>query len=130
MKAKVIDVHYRKDSESFPKWMKYEITLLYEDGTTEKIPAYGRDLQDALQRVVHDHKVEKISEKIEKVPLAVWLLLWFTYIGILVSVYYTTHNHWVVLGGIFGIAGVVGSLGWWGRSQNSLNKFQEEFKGN
>jgi hypothetical protein len=118
MKAKVIDVHYRKDSESFPQWMKYEITLLYEDGTTEKIPAYGRDLQDALQRVVHDHKVEKISEKIEKVPLAVWLLLWFSYMGIIVSAYTITGNHWVVLGGVLGIGAVVASLNWWGKLRN------------
>jgi len=59
MKQKVIDVKYRKDSTQFPKWMKYEITLLNEDGSTDKIPAYGKDLQDALSRVVHDKKVQK-----------------------------------------------------------------------
>jgi len=35
MKQKVINVTYRKDSETFPKWMKYEIEILNEDGTTE-----------------------------------------------------------------------------------------------
>ena len=63
MKQKVINVSYRKDSQTFPEWMKYEIELLNEDGTTEKIPAYGKDLQDALSRVVHDFKVEKIEEQ-------------------------------------------------------------------
>ena len=118
MKAKVIDVHYRKDSQTFPKWMKYEITLLYEDGTTEKIPAYGRDLQDALSRVVHDHKVQKLNRKASQVPLAVWLLLWFSYMGILVSAYTITNNSWVVLGGVLGIGAVVGSLGWSGKLRN------------
>ena len=64
MKQKVIDVKYRKESKTFPEWMKYEVTLLNEDGTTNKIPAYGKDLQDALSRVVHDSKVEKINKTI------------------------------------------------------------------
>ncbi len=54
MKQKVINATYRKDSNTFPDWLKYEFELLNEDGTTTKIPAYGKDLQDALSRVVHD----------------------------------------------------------------------------
>ena len=42
MKRKVINVSYRKDSNTFEDWMKYEIEILNEDGTTEKIPAYVR----------------------------------------------------------------------------------------
>ena len=80
-KKKVINVTYRKDSETFPKWMKYEIELLNEDGTTELIPAYGRDLQDALSRVVHDTKVEKVSKVVDKVPTFVWPLVWLAVMG-------------------------------------------------
>ena len=68
MKQKVIDVSYRKDSGAFPDWMKYEITLLNEDGTEEKIPAYGKDLQDSLSRVAHDKKVEAVEKKVERAP--------------------------------------------------------------
>ena len=80
MKQKVINVTYRKGSESFPEWMKYEITLLNEDGSTTKIPAYGKDLQDALSRVVHDKKVEKIEKRTKRIPDLVWVILWFGYI--------------------------------------------------
>ena len=79
MKQKVINVSYRKDSQTFPEWMKYEIELLNEDGTTEKIPAYGKDLQDALSRVVHDFKVEKIEEQTKRIPEIIWIVLWFGY---------------------------------------------------
>jgi hypothetical protein len=82
-KRKVINVTYRKDSETFPKWMKYEIELLNEDGTTEVIPAYGKDLQDALSRVVHDTKVEKVSKVVDKVPTFVWPITW---IGVMVYI--------------------------------------------
>jgi len=81
MKQKVIDVKYRKDSETFPDWMKYEITLLNEDGSTEKHPAYGKDLQDALSRVVHDKKVNKVQKTTSKFPWWGWAIVWFVYIG-------------------------------------------------
>jgi hypothetical protein len=80
MKAKVINVTYRKDSETFPQWMKYEVTLLHQDGTTQTIPAYGKDLQDALSRVVHDKKVEKVEKQVRRIPEIIWVILWFGYI--------------------------------------------------
>ena len=115
MKAKVTNVTYRKDSETFPKWMKYEIELLHEDGTIETIPAYGKDLQDALSRVVREKKIRTIERHTEKVPMAVWLLLWFMYMGILIIGYYETSNHWIFVGGLMGVFGVIGSLNWFTR---------------
>lgn len=79
MKQKVINVTYRKDSKTFPDWLKYEVELLNEDGSTVKIPAYGKDLQDALSRVVHDQKVEKIEKRTKRIPDLVWAVLWFGY---------------------------------------------------
>jgi len=81
MKQKVINVVYRKESKTFPDWMKYEITLLNEDGSTEKHPAYGKDLQDALSRVVHDQKVSKVQTSTAKFPWWGWAIVWFVYIG-------------------------------------------------
>jgi len=96
MRQKVIDVKYRKESKSFPDWMKYEITILNENGSTSKLPAYGKDLQDALSRVVHDNKVEKLHTKVSKLPLWSWVLMWFVYAGALAT--YTSlsiSNGWV-----------------------------------
>ena len=41
--------------------------------------AYGKDLQDALSRVVHDEKVEKITRRTKRVPDLVWVIMWFGY---------------------------------------------------
>ena len=79
MKQKVINAEYRKDSNTFPKWMKYEVTILNEDQTTETIPAYGKDLQDALSRVVHDKKAVKLEKQAKRIPSTVWVVLWFGY---------------------------------------------------
>ena len=80
MRQKVLNATYRKDSNTFPEWMKYEVEILNEDGSTTKIPAYGKDLQDALSRVVHDKKVAKIEKKTKRIPDLVWIVLWFGYV--------------------------------------------------
>ena len=80
MKQKVINVEYRKDSNTFPEWMKYEVTILNEDGTTQKIPAYGKDLQDALSRVIHDKRVKQVEKRTKRIPDLVWIVLWFGYV--------------------------------------------------
>jgi hypothetical protein len=80
MKRKAIHAELRKESKSFEGWLKYEVTILEEDGKTTKVPAYGKDLQDALRRVVHDEKVEKIEKKAKRIPDFLWVILWFGYV--------------------------------------------------
>ena len=103
--------------------MKYEVTILNEDGTTQVIPAYGKDLQDALSRVVHDKKVEKIEKKAKRIPDIVWVVLWFGYIlGWTMLTYevspYTKFNGLFFVGGIALITGVTVWLKTWFRQRN------------
>jgi len=81
-KSRAIHAELRKESKTFDGWLKYEITIMHHDGTTETVPAYGKDLQDALSRVVHDQKVEKIIPKMKKVPLSLYVIFWFAIIGL------------------------------------------------
>lgn len=118
MKQKVTNVTYRKDSETFPKWMKYEIEILNEDGTTEKIPAYGKDLQDALSRVVHDKTIEMVTSKVSRIPIFVWPILWFTYVGLLVIAATQSNNPWILVIGLIGIVFVMLNLNWWTKEKN------------
>lgn len=121
MKQKVIDVKYRKDSTKFPTWMKYEITLLNEDGSTERIPAYGKDLQDALSRVVHDNKVVKVSKQANKFPWWGWALVWFMYIGGLATITRYSHTDdsgWIFIVGMLVPMVVVTLLNRWSIEQN------------
>ena len=100
MKKKAIHAEYRKTSESFPEWLKYEITILNEDGSTEKVPAYGKDLQDALSRVVHDETVQKIAEKTSVVPWWGWVIIWFGYLGFISFWWQMSQNTNILSGGI------------------------------
>lgn len=122
MKQKVINATYRKDSNAFPDWLKYEIEILNEDGTKEMIPAYGKDLQDALSRVVHDKRVVEVEKRTKRIPDIVWVVLWFGYmLGL--SEYTTTLEENSVKGIVFlgGTALITGLTLWakaWFRMRN------------
>ena len=118
MKKKAINVEYRKTSESFPEWLKYEVTILSEDGKVEKIPAYGKDLQDALSRVVHDEKVEKIAKKTNIIPWWGWTLIWFAYLLTITLWYHMSGEMAILVGGIAFSYGLLISLVLWGKERN------------
>ena len=121
MKRKVLNVSYRKDSNTFEDWMKYEIEILNEDGSTELIPAYGKDLQDALSRVAHDSKVEKMQRKTERIPTTIWVILWFGYISALSQYAMSLPKIWASITfsvGLLAITLTVGYISNWVKKRN------------
>lgn len=90
-RKKAVHAELRKESKTFDGWLKYEITIRNEDGSTEKVPAYGKDLQDALSRVVHDEKIRKVLPVITKIPPFVWAIIWFVSI-FFITLFYTQHG--------------------------------------
>tara|TARA_R110000822_G_scaffold110943_2_gene241333 strand:+ start:1094 stop:1462 length:369 start_codon:yes stop_codon:yes gene_type:complete len=105
MKKRVIHAELSKASA---EWLTYEVTIQNEKGEIEKTPAYGKDLQHALSRVVHDDRVKKVKPIVDKVPPGVWVVLWFIGIGGITG---STLNNTAALGdwaGIVYISGVVG----------------------
>ena len=64
------------------------------------------DLQDALSRVVHDEKAEKVEKKVKKIPDLVWVIMWFGYVIGLVELTYITSDY-NKFDGLFFIGGMV-----------------------
>jgi hypothetical protein len=123
MKRKAIHAELRKESQTFNGWLKYEVTIQNEDGSTEKVPAYGKDLQDALSRVVHDEKVQKLEKRTKRIPDLVWVVLWFGYIlGWTMLTYeispYNKFNGIFFIGGIALITGITIWAKAWFRKRN------------
>jgi hypothetical protein len=123
MKRKAIHAELRKESQTFDGWLKYEVTIQNEDGSTEKVPAYGKDLQDALSRVVHDEKVQKLEKRTKRIPDLVWAVLWFGYMfGWTMLTYevspYDKFDGLFFVGGIALITGVTVWAKAWFRKRN------------
>ena len=121
-RKRVIQATHRKDSESFPGWMKFEIVLENEDGTQETIPAYGKDLQDALSRINHDLRVNKIMRMLKSIPQWISLVLWFAYFGIL-SAWSNKDNTWHILIIGIGCLLVIGTIiAFWFKRRNVIKE--------
>jgi len=123
MKRKAIHAELRKESQTFNGWLKYEVTIQNEDGSTEKVPAYGKDLQDALSRVVHDEKVQKLEKRTKRIPDLVWAVLWFGYMfGWTMLTYevspYDKFDGLFFIGGIALITGITVWAKSWFRKRN------------
>ena len=56
---KAIDAKLIGESKTSPGYFKYQFTILELDGTKHEMPAYGKDMEDALERLVWVERTEK-----------------------------------------------------------------------
>jgi len=77
-KRRALDCKLLKKSDSHKGYCKYLITVGEVDGTVHKQPVYGKDMQDALSRLIKKELTIKVEKKLETntgfIFLA-WLLL-------------------------------------------------------
>ena len=69
-----------KKSSSHEGYCKYKITIAELDGTIHDEIAYGKDMQDALSRLINTERTVKVEKKIESNVLWI-LLIWATIMG-------------------------------------------------
>ena len=118
MERKIINVSYRKESNSFPEWLKYEITILNRDGKEEVIPAYGRDLEDAISRIKHDERVTKFESTANRIHPIIYLLVWVTFMSGVVGLHYMLDEPLVILYGLIFAVFAITFVQWWSQYRN------------
>jgi len=118
MKQKIINVSYRKDSETFPEWLKYEVTIMNENGTEDLIPAYGKDLEDAISRIKHDKRVEIVEKTTRKVPIVFWLCMWLLYMLGITALQCELDEPMVIIGGLSFAGFFIIFVMWWTQNRN------------
>ena len=64
-KRRAIDCKLIERSKSNPGYCKYMITIAEMDGTIHKQPAYGKDMQGALSRLINKERTNKVERKLE-----------------------------------------------------------------
>ncbi|RPG80103.1 MAG: hypothetical protein CBC74_006870 [Crocinitomicaceae bacterium TMED114] len=87
-----IQAEWQRDSESAPGFNKYFITIREVDGTEVRVPVYGRDMQDALNRITKRERTEKFVETTERIPDFVYVLLFLGTLGIGATLSTTADN--------------------------------------
>ena len=77
-KRRAIDCKLIRRSKSNPGYCKYMITIAEMDGTIHKQPAYGKDMQGALSRLLNKELTVKVERKLETntgLIFLAWLLV-------------------------------------------------------
>lgn len=87
-----IQAEWQRDSSSSPGFNKYLITIRELDGKETRVPAYGRDMQDALSRLVKTERTEKLVETTEKIPQWVFVLAFLGTLGVGATLSTTANN--------------------------------------
>ena len=65
-KRRAIDCKLIKRSTTHDGYCKYMVTIGERDGTVHKQPVYGKDMQDALSRLLWSERTEKVIKVAEK----------------------------------------------------------------
>jgi heme A synthase len=89
-----------------------------ENGTEDLIPAYGKDLEDAISRIKHDKRVEIIEKTTRKVPIVFWLCMWLLYMLGITSLQYELDEPMVIIAGLSFAGFFIIFVMWWTQNRN------------
>ena len=99
-------------SKNNPGYLKYMVTIGEKDGTKHTQPVYGKDMQDALSRLINKERTVKVEKRATSNPFMVFLL-WIALMG-WPAILMDTHNQpSFILYGFAGIFGLVSIGIWW-----------------
>jgi hypothetical protein len=77
-RRRALECKLLKKSKSYEGYYKYMVTIGEKDGTIHKQPAYGRDMQGALSRLLNKERTVKVERKLESNTgwiFLVWLIV-------------------------------------------------------
>ena len=80
-----------RKSKSHPNYFKYEITIQEKDGQLYSQPAYGKDMQDALSRLIWTERTTKVGRTMSKLDI-VWVFAAWV-ISLVIPTILATQNH-------------------------------------
>ena len=80
-RRRAIDCKLIERSKSNPGYCKYMITIAELDGTVHKQPAYGKDMQGALSRLMNTERTVKVERKLEN-NTGLIFLSWLVLMGV------------------------------------------------
>ncbi|HCT51688.1 MAG TPA: hypothetical protein DF712_04435 [Balneola sp.] len=74
-RRRAVDCRLVRKSKSNKGYYKYIVTIKEKNGTVHEQPAYGKDMQDAINRLVWTERNTVVVDKLErKAPLWVFLI--------------------------------------------------------
>ena len=112
-KRRAIDCEIVEKSKSNPGYCKYMVTIAEVDGTIHKQPAYGKDMQDALSRLINTERTIKMEKKMERNPFVFFLLWMLVMLGPVLINGEMTYTPWFILYMFISFTALFLIAGWW-----------------
>tara|TARA_R110000796_G_scaffold59604_2_gene137518 strand:- start:1568 stop:1942 length:375 start_codon:yes stop_codon:yes gene_type:complete len=110
-RRRAIECKIVEKSKSNPCYCKYMITVAELDGTITKHPAYGKDMQNALARLMNEERTRWFERKLT----SGWaLVMWVIVMGgpIIIG---DLNNPWPLVYAYAAIGAAAGSGYWWNK---------------
>ena len=112
-RRRAIDCKLVEKSRSNPGYIKYMITIAEMDGTIHKEPAYGKDMQDALSRLMNIERTVRIEKRMERNPF-LFFVIWMAVMAAPVVWHgELTYTPWFILYMFGSFSGLFLLAGWW-----------------
>jgi hypothetical protein len=102
-RRRAIHAELVRESKDNPGYFRYNITIMEKDGFKHVVPAYGKDMQDAIERLIWNERVNKVTKPKYVTPVSAGLLLATVALSGMFGVIY---NNPIWIAGGLGICGV------------------------
>jgi len=117
-RRRALDCRLIERSKSHKGYCKYMITISEKDGTVHKQPAYGKDMQDALSRLMHRERFVRVEQSLGTGwPFIAWMII----MGVPAYFMEKTGSPVYILYGFLGVGVTIGMLAWY---HNYVNRGQ------
>tara|TARA_R110002050_G_scaffold191969_2_gene326825 strand:- start:501 stop:884 length:384 start_codon:yes stop_codon:yes gene_type:complete len=103
LRRRAVDCKIIRKSRSNPGYFKYMVTVAEMDGTTSQHPVYGKDMQNALSRLMNQQRTEVIENKMTRNPF-IFFMIWLTFMAAPMLLTGHEPNQWYVVYMFIGMA--------------------------
>ena len=95
-RRRALECKFVEKSKNNPGYLKYMVTIGEKDGTTHTQPAYGKDMQDALSRLINKERTVKVERKLES-NTGLIFLSWLAFMTIPAMIFGTQNTPWMLV---------------------------------
>tara|TARA_R110001583_G_scaffold60401_4_gene179452 strand:- start:719 stop:1123 length:405 start_codon:yes stop_codon:yes gene_type:complete len=119
-RRRALECRLVEKSKNNPGYLKYMVTIGEKNGDTSTQPAYGKDMQDALSRLLHKERLVRVEKKLDNGQGAGWIFIaWLIMMGTPVYFMESYDSPVYILYAFVGLGVMIGLAMWY---WNYVNK--------
>ena len=95
-RRRALSCKFVEKSKNNPGYLKYMVTIGEKDGSKNTQPVYGKDMQDALSRLINKERTVKVERKLES-NTGLIFLSWLAFMTIPAIFFGTQNTPWMLV---------------------------------